>query len=693
MEPPSETLERSALVDFDKAIRKEWLVTNGLGGYASSTVLGINTRKYHGLLVAALHAPRDRRVFLEKLDEDVISNGRVQRLGSNEFSNDIFPNGYSFLEQCSVSPFPKYVYSTGRARVTKTIFMPNERNCVVVLYGISNGSDNDAKIRFFPLVNWRPFHSVTRRSCVTEPSQRYENSVIRLDFVNPKGTLLIKTTEGEYFKTGNWTERVYFREEVARGESSFDDCYQPGFFETTLGPRAKKNIAIIAVADEDEGRGLEILRNIQSTASDLKAMLAAEVQRCGKLLDGFYVFQKKAQAREWLNWMILAAGSFVVKGSHESEKSVIAGYHWFEVWGRDTFVSLPGLLLLTGRFKEAEQVFLTFAKMVRNGLIPNFVSDEVDSSAYNTVDATLWYVNAVLQYLKYTDDFKFVEDCLWETLNQIVESHFKGTLFGIHADSDGLLSHGPQLTWVDSSVGGKPVTPRAGEAVEIQGLWYNALRTMELIAGRFGEKSVAEELTSGAEKAKKSFLNKFWNRQKNCLYDVVQPDGPEDSLRPNQIITASLDFTMLDTAKMKKVVDFVRDEFLTPVGLRTLSRKDSRYVGVYAGDRATRDRAYHSGTVWPWLLGPFTTAFLRVEGRNESRRRYAFDHFLKQLLTKNLMETGLGTICEIYDGDSPHTPRGCVSQAWSVAEPLRAYVEDVLGIRPEFESKVLPILG
>jgi predicted glycogen debranching enzyme len=281
---------------------------------------------------------------------------------------------------------------------------------------------------------------------------------------------------------------------------------------------------------------------------------------------------------------------------------------------------------------------------------------------------------------------------LWNTLEQIIEKHFEGTLFDIQVDSDGLLSHGPQLTWMDSSVGGKPTAPRVGRAVEIQALWYNALKTMELLAVRYHDSDDAEKYGDAAEKARKSF-EKFWNPRKSCLYDVVAENSPDDSLRPNQILAVSLDFVMLNGEKSKSVVEVVRDELLTPCGLRTLSRGDSRYVGVYAGDRSNRDRAYHSGTVWPWLLGPFITAFLKVNGRSDIQRKYAVDKFLKPLLTGRICETGCGTISEIFDGDPPHIARGCISQAWSVAEPLRAYFEDVLDIRPKYESKVLKSLG
>jgi predicted glycogen debranching enzyme len=689
MRLPTIDFDRSALANFDGAIKKEWLVTNGLGGYASSTVLGMNTKKYHGLLIAAVHPPKDRKVFLEKVDEDLISDGKVYRLGTNEFSDTIFPRGHDFLEQFTVSPFPAYTYSQGNVTIRKTIFMPYEMNCTIILYNISNKSASDIAIRFFPLVNWRNFHSVTKRSQAVAPSQEHLKHMVKVSFKDLMATLRLKVTEGHYFVTDKWTEKLFFREEASRGETCFDDCYQPGYFEATVERRSGKEIGMVATVDGQ--RAEKAIQKAPSTVSGLKSLNEQEVQRHQGFLEGFYGFHKIADPDDWLSWLVLAARSFIVRGSLEKERSVIAGYHWFGVWGRDTFVSLPGLMLATGKFDEAKQVLLTFANSMKDGLIPNFISDEDGSSVYNTVDATLWYVNAVLQYVKYTGDLEFVRQKLWNTLEQIIEKHFEGTLFGIRVDSDGLLSHGPQLTWMDSSVGGKPVAPRAGKAVEIQALWFNALKTMELLAIRYHDDHDAEKYGAAAEKAGKSF-EKFWNLRKKCLYDVIVENGADDSLRPNQIFAVSLDFVMLDIEKSKSVVEIVRDKLLTPCGLRTLSRDDPRYVGVYVGDRSARDRAYHSGTVWPWLLGPFTTAYLKVKGRSNIQKEYAFDKCLKPLLTSRIYEAGCGTVSEIFDGDPPHTARGCISQAWSVAEPLRAYFEDVLEVRPPNETRVLKSL-
>jgi len=443
----------------------------------------------------------------------------------------------------------------------------------------------------------------------------------------------------------------------------------------------REELAITAVADENSENARRILGEMPRTMYDAENLFEREVERRENLLTKFHELHEKIPANEWLNWIILATDTFIV---NTNQKSAIAGYHWFEVWGRDTFVSLPGLMLVTGRFEDARKTFLVFKKHCKDGLIPNFISDQARQPAYNAVDATLWYVNAVLQYLKYTGDFKFVQERLWETLEAIVEGCMEGTAFNIRVESDGLLSHGPQLTWMDTAA-----TLRDGKAVEVQALWYNALKIMELLAIRFKEKDEAEKYAQTAEKARKSFVEKFWNPEKNCLFDVVSDHGRDASLRPNQIFAVALDFTMLDDAKNEKAVDAVHRELLTPYGLRTLTRNDLRYVGVYAGDRRSRDKAYHNGTVWPWLLGPFTTAYLKAKGYAEQRREYALKNFLLPLFTEQIFKSGLGTISEIFDGDSPHVSRGCIAQAWSIAEPFRAYIEDVMQARPKYERTVL----
>jgi predicted glycogen debranching enzyme len=689
MKLPAINITRDALARFDDAIGKEWLVTNGLGGYAASTVLGINTRKYHGLLVAALHPPGDRTVCLAKLDEDVLVGNSIYRLGANEFHDKIYPEGYCSLKELVVSPFPSFAYSVPDIEVTKTIFMPKGKNAVAAIYKVLNQGGAEIRIRVYPLLTCRHFHTVVdRRRNPLDFSQKQSGGEVEVDFNAPKATVTVRSTTGEFNEKATWIERLYYREEASRGESSTDDCYQPGYFEVLVPHKREKDFAIVTAASENSQECHKILNGFGNAMYDVNGQLKSEMAQRENLSAKFYGSHSEVPTSDWLNWILLAADAFIAKGAGD-RKSVMAGYFWFETWGRDTFISLPGLMLATGRFEDARKILLDFMHHSRQGLIPNFVQDRSGEPAYNTVDATLWYVNAVLQYLKYTGDFKFVQQQLWEGLKAIVEGHDKGTAFGIRLDSDGLLAHGPRLTWMDAEVDGEAVTPRAGKAVEIQALWYNALKTMQHLAKKFEEVSLAEKYAGMAREARESFNAKFWDGEGDCLFDVVTAWGVDASLRPNQIIAVALDFTMLNNDKSEQIVDVVQRELVTPYGLRTLARSDSRYRGMYVGDRRSRDQAYHNGTVWPWLLGPFTTAFLKAKGHGEFGLEYALKNFLLPLFTQQICEAGLGTLSEIFDGDAPHAPRGCVAQAWSVAEPLRAYVEGMMRIRPKYEKEVL----
>jgi predicted glycogen debranching enzyme len=690
MRLPAINIAQEALSRFDEALQKEWLVTNGLGGYASSTVLGINTRKYHGLLVAALHPPGDRTVCLAKLDEEICVGSDTYALGANEFHGEVFPQGYRLLKDFSVAPFPRYTYSVQGVEVAKMIFMPRGKNAVAVVYKVLNGNGSDVKFKVFPLLTCRHFHSVVDRwRNPWDLSQQQNGAEVKMAFNVQKATIAARATEGAFIEKTNWIERLYYREEERRGESSTDDCYQPGYFEIQVSPERKAEFAIITATGGSDRESEENLEAVGTTLYDVESLLERELEQRRSSLANFYGSHKETPMSNWLSWILLATDAFIVKDAGD-RRSVIAGYFWFEPWGRDTFISLPGLTLVTGRFEDARNILLDFMEHSRHGLIPNLVQDKSGEAAYNTVDATLWYINAVLQYLKYTGDFKFVQKQLWKSLKAIVDSHEKGTAFGIRVDSDGLLAHGPRLTWMDAEVDGTALTPREGKAVEVQALWYNALRTMQMLGNRFEEKSLAEKYAEMATRARTTFNEKFWNDEKNCLFDVVSSSA-DAALRPNQIIAAALDFTMLSSVKNERVVDAVHRELLTTCGLRTLARSDPRYRGTYAGDRGSRDQAYHNGSVWAWLLGPFTTAFLKAKGYGDHTLEYALESFILPLTTRQISQAGLGTISEVFDGDPPHTPRGCIAQAWSVSEPLRAYVEDVMLVRPKYEKEVLQV--
>jgi len=681
----------SVLSDFSRAIQMEWIVANGLGGYASSTVLGINTRKYHGLLVSAFNPPVDRRVLLTKLDEEVRIENETHPTGSNEFKQGIQPKGYLFLSRFLLDPFPTYRYAMQGFQFQKTIFMPYGKNATIVIYEVFNPTKNKVSIRILPLVNSRHFHSVTDKDKLTWGfiQKPFEQGVIIQPSIS-LSTLSILCTDGRYFVgRGEWVEETYFRVDDLRGESCLDDNYQPGWFELDIAPEERKRFYVLATAGKSEDEAQSILSFVPRDLKDLDALYNQELRRRKNLLS---TFQRciGIEMEDWLKWLVLAADSFVVNRESTKARSVIAGYHWFEDWGRDSLVSLSGLTLVTGRFEDAKKILLTFKHHCHMGILPNRFPDHAgEKPVYNTVDATLWYFNAVLQYLKYTGDYDFAQKELWNTLKSIVEHHVQGTIYGIYVDEDGLIAHGPQLTWMDAVINDWPVTPRDGKAVEIQALWYNALKIMELLATRFDQKREVEKYAMMAGKAKKSFVEKFWSPERGYLFDMAYDGQRDPSLRPNQVIAVALDFTMLDKAMGEAIVETVWRRLWGCYGLKTLPEDDPRYIGRYLGDRGHRDKAYHNGTVWAWLLGPFTTAFLKVKGYEERWRTFAFKNFLQPLFREEIFRGGLGTISEIFDGDPPHEPRGCVSQAWSVAEPLRAFVEDIMLKRPQYEQQIL----
>jgi len=673
---------KETLSNYNEALTKEWLVTNGLGGYASSTILGINTRKYHGLLIAAMHPPRDRTVCLSKLDEDVIVASEIYRLGTNEFADTIYPQGYLYLDSFSIAPFPAWTYQAGPITLEKTVFVPKSKNVVSIIYKTINNGNQDANVRLYPILTCRYFHNIIDRS--QKPLQFTQKSSAQTSetyFQDPLATILCKSTDGEFRDNSNWVNGLTYRAEAQRGEASREDLFQPGYFEIPLPAGEKREFAVNVAADPDIQGARHALDFVGNTVEDVRASLTKHMDRIENSLASFHRLRPAVSIADWLNWILYAADSFVVKGSTGAE-AVIAGYHWFESWGRDTFVSVPGLLLVFGRFSEAKNILQTYNGSLRNGLIPNYISDASGEPAYNTVDGTLWYINAAHQYLKYTGDRSFVRADLWRNMQAIIESHRKGTSFGIRLDGDSLLSHGPGLTWMDAEINQIAVTPRAGKAVEIQALWYNALRSMQSVAVNFGDFDTAVKYGEMADKTRTSFNQKFWNPSLSCLFDVLESSGADASIRPNQLLTISLDYPILYADRWQRVVDVVNRELVTPHGLRTLSPSDPKFIGKYYGDHVSRDRAYHNGTIWPWLLGPFVTAYLKAEGHEQPARERVMQKLVEPFFVESTRAGGLGTISEICDADPPQAARGCISQAWSIAEPFRAYVEDVLMVKP-----------
>ena len=695
MDLPKLALGPNLLSDVNSALGKEWLVTNGLGGYSSSTVLGINTRKYHGLLVAALNPPINRWILLTKLDEELKIGTQTFGLGANEFHDVMYPEGYRYLSSFVLGPFPTSTYEVEGVMLQKTVFMPYMKNATAVIYEVSNPLEEKLSIHVSPLVNSRHIYNMTDKNAVQWSffQKRLGDDVLLETSDSISSLILAPSQDSSFVEESWWVEKLFFRSDAARMERSIEDQFRPGFFSFSVKPKETKRFHILAAAGRTNDEAKSLVSSFGSTTEDIEQLLRTELERRKGLVTQFKERYVASEIDDWTKWLIQAVDSFIVYRASTRRKSVIAGYHWFDDWGRDSLISLPGLTLVTGRFGDAQEILMTFERYCDKGVIPNRFSDKAgDIPLYNTVDATLWFFNAVLQYLKYTGDYRFIQEKLWTTMKEIIEYHLQGTIFGIHMDDDGLINHGPQLTWMDATTPDRFVTPRDGKAVEIQALWYNALKTMQLLAKRFNQPNKTEKYRSLAENARASFSKKFWNPRKEYLFDVVGDSGADASLRPNQLIAVSLDFSIVDMEMAEKIVDVVWKRLWGTYGLKTLPDTDPRYIGNYLGDWNHRDSAYHNGTVWAWLLGSFTTAFLKTKNHEENWRKFAFKTFLQPLLQEQIQQSGLGTISEIFDGNEPHHPQGCISQAWSVAEPLRAYIEDVALVRPVYEKEVLASL-
>lgn len=645
-------------ISYEQGIRKEWLLTNGIGGFASSTVIGANTRRYHGLLTAALKPPVQRHLVLSKIDESVEIDGNLYNLYSFS-TGDYEMKGYFQLQRVIIDPLPTFIFSIGDVKIEKTVCMVYGENTVVLTYRIING-DSSAKLRLTPLVNFRDYHHISSRQHMRFRQTPYSDGTR----INPYDLELSVNIfcQGERFTPLNdcWFEGMYYHVERERGLDYKEDHYIPGYFDISVERGLEKCVTLIATTEN--GR----------TYSGGQALMEMERKRIESLA------AKNGRLDEFANDLVIAADKFIVYRKSTDTKTIIAGYPWFTDWGRDSMISLCGLTLVTRRFEDAEQILYTFSRYVKYGLIPNMFPDEGQEPGYNSVDAALWYFEAINKYLIYTGRSSFIVEKLFASMKQIIQSFMNGTLFNIGMDKDGLIHAGDrstQLTWMDAKVGSWVVTPRNGKAVEINALWYNALRVMERIATISGKESKVYSNT--AENVKAAFLKSFWNENDKCLYDVVFEDGKKDgSVRSNQIIAASLSFPVLEGEYARFVVAKVWKELYTSYGLRSLSRSSENYRGIYTGDQYMRDGAYHQGTVWTWPLGHFITAFKRAYGKDAECMGVMEGFFAP--FKDHLKDACIGNISEIFDGDEPLIPRGCFAQAWSVAEILRAYVEEYI---------------
>jgi predicted glycogen debranching enzyme len=656
------TLPRSDFVDQESALAREWLVTNGLGGYACGTLAQANTRRYHGILVAALAPPAERTVMVAKLDAAAGYRGSRFELACNEYADDtIAPRGFAYLCAFHLEDgIPVWTYALADARLEERIWMAHGRNTTYVSFTLRHASQ-PLDLALLPLCTYRGHHAHTQGGWSLNVGGEARGCRIEAFAGARPYRLLID--RGKFSMRADWYWHFRHRIEAERGLDTLEDLFRPGTFDARLAPN--ETLTWIATAESD-------------APTPAPAALAEEEHRRRSLITHL-----PATAPAWIRTLTLAADQFVVAraaaDASASGRTIIAGYPWFGDWGRDTMIALPGLVLATQRHAEAAAILRTLAGYASDGMLPNRFPEQGEAPEYNTVDATLWFFHALSAYVEASGDQELLRD-LFPVLLEIFECHRRGTRFGIKVDAeDGLLRAGEpgvQLTWMDAKVGDRVITPRIGKPVEINALWHFALASMARWAQMLSEPRLARQFERNAMQVARSYARAFWCEERGHLYDVVDasagaPDARgrrvDASLRANQIFAVSLGTKLLDARRARAVVDVCGRELLTPVGLRTLAAGDPQYIGVYRGGPAERDAAYHQGTVWAWLLGPFALAHHRVY----QDVNYALS--LLGGLAPHLGEGCLGTISEIFDGDAPHAPRGCFAQAWSVAQTLFAW--------------------
>ena len=653
-------------------LNNQWLVTNGLGGYASGTISGAVTWRYHGLLIAALPAPLGRTLMLNHLIECVrLKNDRVIQFGGGEAAQPEDRNeGRNYLAEFRLeNQLPYWRYEIEGIILEKRLLMLYLQNTVHVTYSILT-AEEEVRLELRPSVHFRPFEQSVNEALSSEYELRARGKKFEIhsgqDY--PSLRLYVHGQEAQFTNDGGTLRDIFYERDAERGYESSGSLWSPGYFSVPI----QKGTAVTLIASTEDWRTISAL--------DPEAAYTTESDRRKRLLRIASAKAQEGPAAE----LVLAADQFIMtpagrvrdaaraRAAGDELRSVIAGYHWFTDWGRDTMISLEGLTLTTGRYHEAAWILRTFAHYVRNGLIPNMFPEGQNEGLYHTADATLWFFQALHRYTRATGDRETLVQLL-PTLRDIVEHHLRGTKFGIGVDpKDGLLRQGQegyQLTWMDAKVGDWVVTPRRGKAVEINALWYNALSLLEGWLQEEGETAEAQRIKDHAERTRECFNKRFWNPAQHCLFDVLDGEGGNDAaIRPNQVFAISLTHPVLARERWEPVLTVVREKLLTPVGLRSLSREHRDYKAKYFGDLRSRDAAYHQGTVWGWLIGPFIDAWIKVYPDKKAEARRFLDGFVP-----HLSEGCVGSISEVFDAEAPYTQRGCIAQAWSVAEVLRCF--------------------
>lgn len=640
----------NSIMDFKTGTASEFLETNGLGGWAGSTLIGCHTRRYHGLLVASTHPPAERMLLVSKLDETIVIDNNRYELGVNNYGSTIHPQGHQYLSSFSKGLFPVFMYEASGISLRKTIASVYDENTTLIIYEVVK-APSSFELELLPLIAARNYHTLTHTNNAINQDASFVNGIFAVKAYNDTPGIYISIPNASFYANPHWYYNFNYAEEKSRGLDYIEDLFSHGHFSISL----------------KEGDSLGIILSTENPVKrNAQQLLSLERWRREKLIG-------TSSPKNIIQTLTLAADQFIVRKG-EAGLSLIAGYHWFTDWGRDTMISIPGICLSTGRHADAKRIITTFANALDQGMIPNRFPDNNEPPEFNTVDATLWFFVTVWRYLQATNDQQFVLSSILPVMKQVIVWHSKGTRFNIHVEDDGLLysgEEGVQLTWMDAKVNDEVITPRMGKPVEVQALWYNALCIFAKLLQLNNELEKANMVERVAERTKQSFNDIFWNSQGNYLYDVIdQYNKPDASIRPNQLFAISLPFMIIDDqAKATAIMSIVTEHLYTPPGLRSLSPKDPAYIGDYGGNQYSRDSSYHQGTAWSWLLGPYIDSLLRT-GSTKEQAQAVIDRF-----KYHLDEACMGTVSEIFDGNPPNYPRGCIAQAWGVGEVLRVIKE------------------
>ena len=687
---------RNAFRTLKEGLEREWILTNGIGGVSNSTIIGASNRMHNGYLTVALNPPADRYTVLSNVWEAVHVGGKVYDLAAQLYVG-YEKNGYEYLNEFSLDILPTFTYQVEDILMRKTVALKYGHNKAVVCYEVENGME-ESSIHITPQFNCKPYGTTAQPSDL-QFETKIEGKTLHMIPKNVDMDIRFYASEGEYldrktFPTSMATPNYLVEEnelylmDNRTGFMGVDNHATPIDVVVTLKPFEKKKFFMeCSIEDDCEEDGFQIAKEYKERMTAIMEQTGTDpfLQKLAWAADAFVV-ERKIEVPAEQSDKLKASSADRVEGNTAYLKTILAGYPWFMDWGRDTMIAIQGLLLPTKRFKEARQILESFSWFVKDGMLPNvFPSNSKDEIRYNTIDAAMWYFYSVYKYLEYTgedEDYAFVEQKIYPALEEIIHFYKNGTKYGIHMEPDGLIAGGSdkdQLTWMDVLVGDWVVTPRHGKAVEISALWYNALCVMEQLATRFGKD--ASEYKKLSELTKKSFVDKFWNEEKKCLYDCIEMDEqgeehPDDKIRPNQIWAVSLPFTMLPREKEKSIVQVVMKHLYTPYGIRSLTPEDKEYKKQYIGKLINRDGAYHMGTTWGFISGGFITAYCKVNDYSEDAVKRAYE--MCKYFEQHMEDGCLNGIAEIFDGDFANTGRGCYTQAWSVGEVLRAYSEDVL---------------